>query len=108
MNDRELGVHINHCCEKHGCKYGDEYCPVVIGLCEQIGPCWDCDDEARECGELDVSPEDDSIKVPGIEWRITEKRKSYENARKSFWKGFIWAFLIIIFIHIGIAYYVLL
>ena len=26
------GVHESHCCPKHGCKYGDDWCPVVLGL----------------------------------------------------------------------------
>jgi hypothetical protein len=25
-------VHESHCCPKHGCKYGDEDCPVVLKL----------------------------------------------------------------------------
>lgn len=29
------GVHTSHCCKWHGCKYGDEDCPVVIGIAEQ-------------------------------------------------------------------------
>lgn len=24
-------VHDSHCCKKHGCKYGDNNCPVVYG-----------------------------------------------------------------------------
>jgi hypothetical protein len=38
------GVHENHCCSEHGCKYGDEDCPVVLGLIKQKYPCEDCDD----------------------------------------------------------------
>lgn len=26
-----MSVHDAHCCPKHGCKYGDLYCPVAIG-----------------------------------------------------------------------------
>jgi hypothetical protein len=29
MNKKQYGVHESHCCPKHGCKYGDEDCPVV-------------------------------------------------------------------------------
>jgi len=24
-------VHSTHCCKRHGCKYGDDECPVVLG-----------------------------------------------------------------------------
>jgi len=44
MND-DVGVHINHCCIIHGCKYGDEDCPVAYGTAKQAYPCWDCYDE---------------------------------------------------------------
>ena len=37
-------VHAAHCCKFHGCKYGDENCPVVNGKVEQLYPCWNCDD----------------------------------------------------------------
>jgi len=36
------GVHETHCCVEHGCKYGDEDCPVVIGLIKQKYFCQDC------------------------------------------------------------------
>jgi hypothetical protein len=31
-NRDDWGVHEVHCCPKHGCKYGDDTCPVVLGL----------------------------------------------------------------------------
>jgi len=36
------GVHRTHCCKKHGCKYGDEKCPVILGTIKQDHPCEDC------------------------------------------------------------------
>jgi hypothetical protein len=39
-----IGVHAAHCCKWHGCKYGDEDCPVVSGEVEQLYPCMFCDD----------------------------------------------------------------
>ncbi len=36
------GVHITHCCVKHGCKYGDIDCPVATKLVLQKYPCEDC------------------------------------------------------------------
>ena len=38
------GVHNTHCCSKHGCKYGDEDCPVSIGISKQKYPCEYCED----------------------------------------------------------------
>ena len=38
-----IGVHASHCCKWHGCKYGDEDCPVVLGQVEQLYTCEYCD-----------------------------------------------------------------
>ena len=40
----ETNVHTEHCCIDHGCKYGDEDCPVVAGDQKQSHPCQDCED----------------------------------------------------------------
>jgi hypothetical protein len=37
-----VGVHVTHCCWKHGCKYGKQACPVVLNLAEQEYPCEHC------------------------------------------------------------------
>lgn len=38
-----IGTHVTHCCERHGCKYGeDETCPVVQKKNNQEYPCEDC------------------------------------------------------------------
>lgn len=39
------GVHRTHCCFEHGCKYGDEDCPVELGLIKQDYPCEMCNDD---------------------------------------------------------------
>jgi len=97
MNDREYRVHTTHCCKKHGCKYGDNDCPIAYGNEEQVYPCPDCDDG------YDDEPDFD-IKAPDIEWIMDERKKGYKNESKAYLKGFITAFLIIILLHIGIAY----
>ena len=43
MDKSKYGVHQTHCCLLHGCKYGDEGCPVVLKIIEQKYPCEDCD-----------------------------------------------------------------
>lgn len=44
MRVNKIGVHRTHCCIMHGCKYGDEDCPVLIGVVLQDHLCEDCDD----------------------------------------------------------------
>jgi len=43
MSDR--GVHIGHCCLRHGCKYGDDDCTVETGNDKQEFPCESCMEE---------------------------------------------------------------
>jgi hypothetical protein len=45
-----LGCHAGHCCTEHGCKYGNEHCPVVTKLVEG-GRCYDCYEFDRERDE---------------------------------------------------------
>ena len=58
------GVHTRHCCKKHGCKYGDEWCPVEHGPYEQEYPCEDCDYEniCYDCGSDKVGPRNEAPK----------------------------------------------
>jgi hypothetical protein len=42
------GVHRTHCCIKHGCKYGDEDCPVANGSIKQDHDCEYCYMEKEE------------------------------------------------------------
>ncbi|MEE8112719.1 MAG: hypothetical protein V3T23_00050 [Nitrososphaerales archaeon] len=44
--DELLDVHTEHCCYRHGCKYGDTDCSVETGRKKQSHPCEECDDEA--------------------------------------------------------------
>lgn len=36
------GTHVSHCCSLHGCKYGNEDCPVANGEAEQDYLCEYC------------------------------------------------------------------
>lgn len=38
-------AHQTHCCWLHGCKYGDDDCPVVTGELKQECACEDCGDD---------------------------------------------------------------
>lgn len=37
-----VGVHASHCCARHGCKYGDQDCPVAAGRVAQDHACEVC------------------------------------------------------------------
>ena len=41
----QWGVHANHCCFEHGCKYGYDDCPVELGLIKQEYDCELCGDD---------------------------------------------------------------
>lgn len=47
-DDRD--VHTEHCCLIHGCKYGDEDCPVATGKKAQSFECEDCAEEVETVG----------------------------------------------------------
>jgi len=50
-----FGVHRTHCCERHGCKYGDDDCPVELKQITQDYPCeWcvDVEDAERQIRRL--------------------------------------------------------
>jgi hypothetical protein len=42
MDKKKYGVHASHCCVMHGCKYGDEDCPVVNKEIKQEFICESC------------------------------------------------------------------
>lgn len=48
-------VHTEHCCSKHGCKYGEKLCTVTRGVHKQSHPCEFCsmdEEEMEERGEV--------------------------------------------------------
>ena len=45
---QELEAHISHCCIIHGCKYGDERCPVVKRIFKQDYLCEECNYDGIE------------------------------------------------------------
>lgn len=45
MDKREYGTHRTHCCALHGCKYGEDDCPVVSGEITQDYRCEFCEDD---------------------------------------------------------------
>ncbi len=43
----QYGVHDNHCCKHHGCKYGDPRCPVEFGSADGV-ECESCYEDEQE------------------------------------------------------------
>jgi hypothetical protein len=43
LTDQQVGTHVTHCCEYHGCKYGNENCPVENKEVDQQYPCMECE-----------------------------------------------------------------
>jgi len=39
----QWGVHASHCCLEHGCKYGDDDCPVCTTEIKQRYKCEECE-----------------------------------------------------------------
>lgn len=54
----EKDVHTEHCCSKHGCKYGHADCPVENGLKPQSYPCEYC---AMDAEYLEQIPTEDLV-----------------------------------------------
>jgi len=57
MSNVEYKSHVNHCCIHHGCKYGDDNCPVVLGRDKQSYPCEECDIKHSSYIDYDSFPE---------------------------------------------------
>lgn len=55
MEVDKIGVHVTHCCRKHGCKYGKPDCPVAWGTEKQAHRCEYCDMDWEEQGEPECS-----------------------------------------------------
>ena len=48
----EWPVHEDHCCPIHGCKYGDDWCPVVLGLTKKHNKyCEMCENDIRSISD---------------------------------------------------------
>lgn len=52
--ESDKDVHTEHCCLEHGCKYGDENCPVATQLKFQSHACESCYMDASEGANPDM------------------------------------------------------
>ena len=44
MKNKTIDVHTEHCCSKHGCKYGDDTCTVASGEKKPSYSCEICEE----------------------------------------------------------------
>lgn len=51
----EKCVHTEHCCIEHGCKYGDDDCPVATGIKYQSYRCEYCYEDGTTIEDLQRS-----------------------------------------------------
>jgi hypothetical protein len=91
----KIVVHVTHCCHRHGCKYGDNDCPVAWGTEKQASRCEYCDmdwaDKGRPtCSVLthDQYPSPSTCTNPGYwQWSGDHHKTSFslEGVRVTFW-----------------------
>lgn len=68
-----LGVHLSHCCTKHGCKYGEhDQCPVALGLLKPDVP------TCETCWEERVQEEDNQRLIDSFEVRAEPRNVEYK------------------------------
>ena len=75
----EKCVHTEHCCFKHGCKYGDNDCPVELGIKIQSFVCEWCYEEGITTPIIPSVV--DVIRVEARKWatEMSMKKKAIEN-----------------------------
>lgn len=77
-----------HCCILHGCKYGYDDCPVVLGEVKQQYLCEDCSDEINfsYSGKVYTSHDfkmliNDDFIIKNRKLKINKIRKKYHNIK---------------------------
>jgi hypothetical protein len=58
----EKDVHTEHCCLRHGCKYGDDDCTVATGQKPQSYPCEECNNDNANSLNIHNVTEDFSMR----------------------------------------------
>lgn len=54
MSELTKDVHTEHCCLRHGCKYGDLDCPVYLQTKVQSHPCESCQHDDNDVTIKDI------------------------------------------------------
>lgn len=73
-------VHTEHCCLKHGCKYGDEDCTVTTGLAPQSYDCEQCDWEKEDPQYIRIKELEEMLK-----WYIEEDEIHEGDPENQYW-----------------------
>lgn len=73
MPVKNIGTHQTHCCKIHGCKYGDDECPVVDSSIIQAYPCEDCEEVEEQIRNLKyyVKGLEESLKMDHNKSKLT-------------------------------------
>lgn len=74
-------VHTSHCCEKHGCKYGDDGCSVMTKASVQEYLCESCEDDVRALRAAFPLAKEYALSVAFRAW--TTETMSSSTARSS-------------------------
>jgi hypothetical protein len=83
MDKSEWGVHESHCCELHGCKYGDEDCPVDNGLTKQLYRCeWCVEDDEYDANDIKEMFEVVYESPACFQWSDDFIFRNYDDAKK--------------------------
>lgn len=95
-------VHETHCCKECGCKYGNDDCPMVLGIGEQRYDCPDCLGDVIDSREgpsleerdellkkrLNLTPEERENRIQQVNEFNNEKeigRDSFREATERAW-----------------------
>ncbi len=62
-----IGVHVTHCCSKHGCMYHDKNCPVASGAKRQQYTCEFCSFDVDEIKDWEYSEDYVPSQLPTVE-----------------------------------------
>jgi len=63
-NETVHDVHAVHCCKEHGCKYGEDDCPVVLGCVIQKYPYELCNEQQKHSDIRIKEPSKPEYKPP--------------------------------------------
>ncbi len=80
-------VHTEHCCIRHGCKYGDPNCTVVSGEKRQSYKCEDCYEEDNDPQFQRIAALEEALKglylasgaVANCAYNVGQRHEDWEN-----------------------------
>lgn len=86
INMKKKCVHTEHCCRIHGCKYGDDDCPVWLGYKSQSYPCESCGTYYYSSSDDDEYIIPDLKDVPKVRYsEFLERRAKLDDFNDDSW-----------------------